>query len=120
MSLGNCHTLFNIENIPIYDKNIKLENIIIKTKINIHDIERKINKILDKQSKICSYYIILNDYTYISSFNHQSVQSFEDVIKYMIEISLYKENDCAVLEVSKIIEDVEPWREIYSQLLNLK
>jgi hypothetical protein len=120
MSLGNCHTLLNLSNIPLYDKNTKSENIIIKTKISTVDIERKLNKILDKQSETCCYYLLLNDYTYVSSFNHQSVRSFEDVIKYMIEISIYKHNDYSVLEVSKIIEDIEPWREIYSQLLNLK
>jgi hypothetical protein len=120
MNLGNCHTLLNISNIPNYDVNKKSDNIIIKTKIAIQDIERKLNKILDKHSEICSYYIILNDYTYVSSFHHQSVRSIDDLIKYMINISIYKEHDYAVLDVSKIIEEIEPWREIYSKLLNLK
>ena len=108
-----------IKNIPIYDylAEEKYCKNIIKTNIKSDDIEEKINKILDKHSNTCKYYININDSTWVVSFN-VGIDQIEAMIKTMFEIRIFKdENNLVKIYFSEEIKEHEQWAEIYNDLI---
>lgn len=91
---------------------------IINTKIGVNDIENIINRVLDKHSEICKYYINIDDAYWGVSFNVGEDQ-LEIMCQTMFEIRVYKDsNDFVVVCLSKDITEVQQWSDVYASLLS--
>ena len=104
------HTKDTCENQYLYE--------IINTKISANDIENIINKVLDKHSEMCKYYINIDDAYWGVSFNVGEDQ-LEIMCQTMFEIRVYKDkNDFVVVCLSRDITEVQQWSDVYASLLS--
>ena len=105
-----------IHHVPIFiQENDKKYN---STNINIHNIEKEINRILDKHNELAKYYLICNESKWIVSFN-VDIQQFDVMTETMFEIQLFQdENENAVLYLSNEINEHHQWAPVLNSFNN--
>ncbi len=110
-----------IKNIPLFDTNINSntfidKSIMLNTKIDISEIENKLNKILDKFNEKIKYYIHCDESFYDISFN-VGFQQYQAMIETSITINIYK-NDInkAIIVISKKIDEHPEWADVKKEL----
>jgi hypothetical protein len=127
IQLDNISEFENLENslkkINIQKKsNSILENSfqkqnIIKTKINLNNIENKINSILDKFDEFSKYYIHITENSWVVSFR-VDINQLDALMKTSFEINIYKDiNNNAILAISNEILEHPQWKTVYEALL---
>ena len=127
IQLDNISEFENLENslkkINIQKKsNSILENSfqkqnIIKTKINLNNIENKINSILDKFDEFSKYYIHISENLWVVSFR-VDISQLDALMKTSFEINIYKDiNNYAILAISNEILEHPEWKTVYEALL---
>ena len=101
-------------NVPIFiSENNKKYNI---TTINIHDVEKEINRILDKHNELAKYYLVCNEAKWVVSFN-VDMQQFDIMVETMFEIFLFQdENENSVFYLSSEINEHEQWSPVLNSL----
>jgi hypothetical protein len=112
--------MLNILNIPLFNNQLKNDNEILYTKVQINQIENLINSILDKYNELCKYYINCNENYWSVSFN-VDLNQFEKMAETTFEIKVYKDelNNNAIIELSNQINDIHYWEELKNDLKNL-
>ena len=111
-----------IKNIPLYDNVAKEKyrsNILI-TKINYENIERKINKLLDRYEEICKYYINIDEGFWGVSFN-VGPEQIDAMIKTMFELRIFRTEENTInIFVSKEIGEHHQWSDVHNSIKNLQ
>lgn len=108
-----------ITNIPPFtnDNTMIKDTFIIKTHINIDNIENYLNNILDKHNELCKYYINFKESTWTISFNI-GYDQIEILMETTFEIYLFKKDNNSILLISNKIKDRPEWNNLHSDLLN--
>ena len=107
-----------ITNIPLFtDNNIIKDTFIIKTHINIDNIEDYLNNILDQHNELCKYYINFEESMWTVSFNI-GYDQIQFLMEDTFEIYLYKKDNNSILLISNKIKNRHQWSNLYSDLLN--
>jgi hypothetical protein len=111
-----------IKNIPIYDnacKELYKSNFLV-TNINHENIERKINKLLDRYDDICKYYINIDESYWGVSFN-VGIDQLDAMVKTMFELRIFKTEEGTInINVSKEIEEHQQWSDVNNSIKNLQ
>ena len=105
-----------INTVPIFiQENDKKYNC---TNINIHNVEKEINRILDKHHELAKYYLVCNEAKWVVSFN-VDMQQFDIMTETMFELQLFQdENENAVFYLSNEINDHAQWMPVLDSLNN--
>lgn len=112
-----------IKNIPLFDSSVNAKtfsekNILLYTKININDIEKKINTILDIHNDKIKYYIHCNDSLYELSFNI-GMNQYDMMVETGVTLYIYKNNfDEAVIILNKKIDEHPEWLNVKNDIIN--
>jgi hypothetical protein len=103
-----------IHTVPIFiQENDKKYN---RTNINIHNVEKEINRILDKHHELAKYYLVCNESKWVVSFN-VDMQQFDVMTETMFELQLFQdENENAVFYLSNEINDHRQWMPVLDSL----
>jgi hypothetical protein len=108
--------IFNIELFPLYEENSLInECTTLHTKTCINDIENKLNRILDKHERMCSYYMNITDVSYCIELKQMVENMTRDG---SFEIKIYKSIDNkAIVTLSRTVSEVPYWSQLHEDLL---
>lgn len=112
--------IFDISLFPVYvEDSLKNEYTTLHTRININNIEHKLNHILDKYHKLCSYYLNITDLLYSVEINCEMQNMIENMAENgMFEIKIYKSiDDKAIITLSKSVSEYQHWSQLYETLI---
>ena len=111
-----------IKNIPLYDTFVqeKYSSNILCTNISHENIERKINKLLERYEELCKYYINIDEGLWGVSFNVGADQ-IDAMVKTMFELRIFKTEENKInIYVSKEIREHHQWSDVHNSIKNLQ